>query len=108
MKLRSKAEQYEIYVAEQLRLQGFRGVHLTPKTGDFGADILCFDLYGNSCSIQVKCYSKPVGYRAVEEALSGSHYYRCKRAILITNSSFTKHARKGAEALGVELFVCHF
>ena len=98
-------EAYEQYVAQQLRMQGFRGVKITPKTSDFGADILCFDLRGNGCAIQCKYYSKPVGYKAVEETLAGARYYGCKRAILITNNKFTKNARKGAEKLGVELYV---
>ena len=97
---------YERYVANQLLVQGFKGVHMTSKTGDYGADILCFDLHDNSCAVQCKHYSKPVGYKAVEEALAGARYYNCRRAILVCNSSFTKNAIKGAEKLGVELFVC--
>ena len=75
--------------------------------GDFGADIICFDLHGNSCAIQCKAYSKPVGYKAVEEALAGARYYNCVRAIVISRSGFTKNARKGAQRLGVELFNCY-
>ena len=99
-------EEYEKYVAYHLKAQGFRGVKLTPKTGDYGADILCFDLCGRSCAVQCKFYHKPVGYKAVQEALSGKIYYNCKRAILVSNSGFTKQARKGAQKLGVDLYVC--
>lgn len=98
--------EYENYVAYQLRLQGFKGVQLTPKTGDFGADILCFDLCGRSCAIQCKCYNKPVGYKAVQETLSGAKYYNCQRAILVSSSGFTKQAKEGAEKLGVDLYIC--
>lgn len=105
---RKRAIEYEQYVAMQLKRQGFQAVQLTPKTGDFGADILCFDRHGNSCAIQCKYYSKPVGYRAVEEALAGARYYNCKRALVITNTSFTKNAIRGAERLNVELCICFF
>ena len=101
-----KGVEYEKYVAYHLKAQGFRGVKLTPKTGDFGADILCFDLYGNSCAVQCKFYHKPVGYKAVQEAFSGKTYYGCQRAILVSNSGFTKNAKKGADKLGVDLYVC--
>ena len=100
--------QYESYVAYQLFLQGFKGVHTTSKTGDYGADILCFDLIGHSCAIQCKLYSKPVGYKAVQEALAGAKYYNCRRAIVVCNTSYTKNAIKGAKKLGVELFVCKY
>ena len=103
---RDEALFYEEYVANQLRAQGFINVRLTKKTGDYGADILCVDLRGNTCAVQCKCYSKPVGYKAVEEALAGAKYYNCKRALLVSNSYFTKNACEGAQRLGVELFMC--
>lgn len=102
----SNGIEYENYVAYQLRAQGFKGVRLTPKTGDFGADILCFDLCGRSCAVQCKCYNKPVGYKAVEETFSGARYYNCSRAILVSSSGFTKQAKKGADRLGVDLYIC--
>ena len=99
---------YEEYVAYWLKMQGFTGVHLTSKTGDFGADIRCFDLRGVPCAVQCKHHSKPVGYKAVEEAFAGASYYKCQRALLITNYSFTKNARKGATQLGVELYIVRY
>ena len=108
MPKKERAIAYEQYVAKQLRSQGFCGVQLTPATGDFGADILCFDRLGNSCAVQCKLYSKPVGYHAVEETLAGARYYNCKRAILVSNNQFTKSASRGAQRLGVELFICFF
>lgn len=78
---------------------------MTAKTGDYGADILCFDLHGNSCAVQCKYYSKPVGYDAVEETLAGAKYYHCSRAILICSSKYTKNAIIGAKRLNVELYV---
>ena len=97
---------YEKHVANLLRLQGFRNVELTKRSGDFGADILCVDIQGNTCAIQCKYYSGHVGYKAVEEALAGARYYSCMRALLVTNNKYTKSAIKGANKLGVELFIC--
>lgn len=98
-------QQFEAYVASQLRQQGFQGVHLTPKTGDFGADILCFDRFGQPCAVQCKYLSRFAGYKAVEETLAGAKYYQCKRALLVTNCGFTRNAKEGAKKLDVELYV---
>lgn len=87
--------------------QGFKGIRLTPHSSDYGADILCFDLHGNSCAVQCKFSSSKVGYKAVEETLAGARYYKCRRAMLVSNQGFTKNAIQGANALGVELYVCH-
>lgn len=103
--LTNDALQFEKHVAYQLKLQGFRNVELTKATGDYGADIICYDLHGNRCAVQCKYYSKPVGYKAVEEALAGARYYNCQRALLVTNKCFTKNARQGAKRIGVELYV---
>lgn len=103
--LTNKALEYEKYVAYQLKLQGFCKVELTKTTADYGADILCYDLHGNRCAVQCKYYSKPVGYKAVEETLAGARYYNCQRALLITNKCFTKNAKEGAKRIGVELYV---
>ena len=98
--------EYEKYVSYQLKQQGFRAIRETPKTGDYGADILCFDLCGRSCAIQCKYYHKKVGYKAVQEARSGAKYYNCTRAILVTNIGFTRNAKNGAKKLGVDLYIC--
>lgn len=112
MMLRKKnpfiGRKYEEFVSQKLIYQGFQGVRLTPPSSDYGADILCFDLHGNPCAVQCKYSSKPVGYKAVEEALAGARYYKCRRALLVSSSGFTKNAKRGADELGVELFVCFF
>lgn len=106
-KLYNESIEFEKHVANHLKAQGFKHVIFTPKTGDYGADILCFDIYGTSCAIQCKYYSKAIGYEAVQEALAGARYYKCQRALVIGNTRFTKNAIKGAKEIGVELFICH-
>ena len=95
---------YERIVGLQLKQQGFYDIQFTPKTGDYGTDILCKDKYGCSCAVQCKLYSKPVGYKAVQETFSGAKFYNCQRAILISSNKYTKSAITGAKRLGVELF----
>jgi HJR/Mrr/RecB family endonuclease len=52
----------------------------------------------------VKRYNKPVGNKAVQEANAAQIYYRCYRALVVTNSSFTTPAKQLAERCKVELW----
>lgn len=95
--------EFEKWCAEWLRQNGFDNVIVTPGSGDYGIDIIaCKDnaKYG----IQCKRYKGSVGWHAVEEAKAGAEYWRCQRAVVLTNSNFTKQAIEGAGRIGVELW----
>lgn len=96
-------EDYEKYVASQLRKQGYHSVKITKASGDHGADIIAYAPDGVKCAIQCKYYSKPVGNKAIQEALAGAVFYECNRAIVITNTTFTKQAIEEAKKIGVKL-----
>lgn len=96
-------EDYERYVAKRLLALGYKQIRMTKASGDHGADIIAVDPNGISCAIQCKYYSSSVGNKAVQEALSGSAYYGCQRAIVITNNDFTRQAIEDADRIGVEL-----
>ena len=94
---------FEYYCADILKRKGFRKITVTQGSGDYGIDIIAWKdnvKYG----IQCKRYSGNVGYRAVEEAYTGAGIYSCNRAVVMTNSGFTKQAKQGARRLGVELW----
>ena len=95
--------EYEKQITYWLALHGFYNIQLTRATGDFGADILaertCYRYV-----IQCKYYTRPVGYHAVEEVLGALHYYGAQGALIVTNSTFTRQAKKGAQKTGVLLF----
>ena len=57
--------EYEEYVAEELRQDGFTEVDTTPKSGDFGADVLAMDGERRVC-VQCKRYAPghPVGVKS--------------------------------------------
>ncbi|MCD7733978.1 MAG: restriction endonuclease [Clostridiales bacterium] len=94
--------EYETYVAELLRRQGFRDITFTPRTGDFGVDLLA--THGrNRYAIQCKYYSGAVGGAAVQEAVAGMAYYDCERGMVVTNSLLTEGARELARANGIEV-----
>jgi len=53
--------------------------------------------------VQAKGYSKRVGVRAVQEAISGALFYKATKAVVATNSFFTTQAKQLANASGVTL-----
>ena len=94
--------EYELACAEYLRKKGFRDVSVTQASRDQGADIIAFRKK-EKCAVQCKYYQSPVGNKAVQEVYAATTYYGCDRAIVMTNSTFTKGAIELAESLQVEL-----
>lgn len=94
--------EFESYVAYIFRRQGYN-VITTPKTGDFGADLILTKPNERIC-VQCKRYKKPVGVSAVQEVATAKTYYDCEKAVVVTNSKFTKAANKLATANKVVLY----
>ncbi|MDE5793037.1 MAG: restriction endonuclease, partial [Oscillospiraceae bacterium] len=66
--------QFEKIVSKILEFNGFTNVENTKASGDNGIDILA-KKDGTSYAIQCKCYSKPVGNKAIQEAYTGKEFY---------------------------------
>lgn len=92
---------FEHRVAEVFRSFGWH-VHVTPGSGDFGADLVMTRERERVC-VQAKRYSGRVGRAAVAEAVSSLPHYGGTRAMVVTNSSFTPAARLTASKWNVEL-----
>ncbi|MCD7950117.1 MAG: restriction endonuclease [Erysipelotrichaceae bacterium] len=84
-------EEFEQYVAEILKYNGYTNVELTKHTGDYGIDILA-DYQGYSYAIQCKMYHKPVGIAAIQQAYAGYIYYDCDYPVVVTNNHYTQAA----------------
>ena len=96
--------EYEEYVAEELRSEGFTNVDTTPKSGDYGADVLAYDGDRRVC-VQCKRYAPGhlVGVKAVQEIYSAKDYYGCDDAYIYTTSDYSPAAVEMANELGVVL-----
>lgn len=83
--------QFEEFVAAVLEGNGYEIRQMTSTTGDFGADIIA---YRNEELIAIQCkrYAKPVGLKAVQEAIAAMKHYECDSCLVVTNSRFTKQA----------------
>jgi restriction system protein len=91
--------EFERWLGNLFEQLGFK-VEQTPYRGDFGAD---FILTWNQTRIaaQAKRASRPVGVRAVQEVVAAKSFYRCQRAMVVTNNYFTEQAMLLGRANGV-------
>ena len=94
---------FEYFCADLLRYNGFNHIKVTSGSGDFGVDILC-EYKSIKYAIQCKCYSNTVGNKAVQEIFSGKVFYKCEKAVVITNNYFTAAAEETARLTNVELW----
>ena len=95
--------EFEEYCAELLEAKGFENVEMPPASHDYGIDIIA-DKDGISYAIQCKCYSDPIGIKAIQEAYAGKDYYKAMIGVVMTNQGFTKSAREFADKLNVVLW----
>lgn len=101
----NNGKNYEKYVAKRMKWHGFIFVRVSGKSGDYGADVMARTFpFLRKVVVQCKHYKKPVGVEAVQEAISAREYYGAKVAIVASNNTFTRNAKKLAAKCGVELW----
>ena len=83
---------FEHYISRVLRANGYTNVRLTEKY-DYGVDIIA-NKDGVRWGIQVKRRASLVGADAVRQAVTGLQVYGCDKAMVITNSYYTKVAKR--------------
>jgi hypothetical protein len=95
--------QFESFLRDVFENLGF-AVSMTKASGDQGVDLVAAK-NGLKLAIQAKGYDQmvTVGNSAVQEAHTGMAYYRCDACAVITQSSFTNHAKELAKSIGCEL-----
>lgn len=95
-------EDFEKVVGELLKQHGFTSLEFTPKSCDFGADILAKS--GEvKYAVQIKRSMGPVGIAAVQEVLGGMAYYGASKGMVITNSFFSTSAKELADRASIRL-----
>jgi restriction system protein len=98
----TSGERYERHVARKMRWRLWLFVRRIGKSGDYGADVIARGFLFTKIVVQCKCYSNPVGVKAIQEAYAAKRYYGASRAAVATNSTFTKQAKRLAKACHVE------
>ncbi len=91
-------EAFEQWLTAVLQEAGF-AVAVTPKSKDFGVDVVA-QYRGQRIGIQAKKRKgKNVGNAAVQEVNAGCDYHDCPLAAVVTQSRFTASARAQADRL---------
>ncbi len=98
-----EGHEFEHFCADLLEKHGFIDVEVTKGSGDYGIDILA-EKDGVTYAIQCKCYSDPVGVKAVQEAYAGRDYYDRMVGAVLTNQYFTTPAVEAAKRLKILLW----
>lgn len=94
---------YERMLQQQIE-ENFPEAHvaMTSATGDHGSDLIV-DIKGIRIAIQAKYYQSAVGNAAVQEAFSGKGFYEADFAMVVCNSTYTRHAKELSEKINVIL-----
>ncbi len=95
-------EQFEEFLKYNFEKFGYK-VSLTPKSGDYGADLVC-QKDGQTLIIQAKRYNDKVRNSAIQEIVAAKAYYNADKCMVVTNSYFTEPAKELALANDVELW----
>lgn len=82
--------EFEYFVAAWLKDKGYTNVRITEKY-DLGVDIIA-KKDGITWGVQVKHYNGLVGIEAVRQVVVALKKYKCDRAMVITNSVFSRPA----------------
>lgn len=94
-------EAFENFIALIYERMGYQ-VEITKSSNDQGVDIIATNLK-EKIAIQTKCYSSPVGNKAIQEVIAGLTFYDSDKGIVVTNSIFTKSAIELAQKSHIEL-----
>ena len=98
-----EGHEFEHYCAGLLQKKGFIDVEVTKGSGDYGVDILA-EKDGVTYAIQCKCYTAPIGVKAIQEAYAGRDYYDKMVGAVLTNQYFTTPAVEAAKKLKILLW----
>ncbi len=94
--------EFEHMVAAIFRAKGMQA-KATPAENDWGADVVVDGPEGRIV-VQCKHWRRVVGVKAVQEVSAARSYYHADRAIVVTNSNFTRQAEDLALSCRVELW----
>ncbi len=85
---------FEDFISQLFKDNGYQ-VEQTSYSGDFGADLI-IEKDEERIAVQVKRYAKDnkVGVRDINQIIGAKDYYKCKKARIITTSSFSKPGKE--------------
>lgn len=95
--------EFERFITEVLKKNGYTNVYTTKASGDYGADVIG-ELEGIKYAFQCKRFESKIGPKPIGEVLRGMNHYHCQKGVVITNNYFTPQAHKESQVNNVELW----
>ena len=95
--------EFENLLSDKFAAMRFK-VESTPKTGDFGADLIVENSEGTRIIVQCKRFKSKVNLKAVQEVVGAMGHYAGDLGVVITSNSFLSSAVKLAESHDIELW----
>lgn len=83
-------EEFEEFLLVHFEKLGYKG-KLTPKTNDYGADLI-LKKENSKIVVQAKRWTSKVGIEAVQQILGAKQYYKAEKCIVVTSNYFTPNA----------------
>jgi len=71
-------------------------------SNDYGVDLIA-NKGAERIAVQCKRSKNPISRKAISDAVAGMKYYKCTRAMVVTNNRFTEDAREFARGTDCEL-----
>lgn len=94
---------FEKYLLTLFFKLGYKVQLVGSHAGDYGTDLI-IERDGVRTAVQAKRWKSVVGIKAVQEVYGSLKLRNCTKALIVTNSSFTRQAQELARANGVELW----
>lgn len=94
--------EFEKFISKLFQKMGYKA-YATQESNDQGVDVIA-EKGDVKVAIQTKCYNGTVGNSAIQEIVAGMKYYEADKAMVITNSTFTKSAVELAKKNNVQLW----
>lgn len=98
-----RGEEFEALLINKFNELGFKTID-TPKTGDYGADIIIETESETRIVVQCKRFKSKVNLKAVQEVVGAIAHYSGDIGLVITNSTYLNSAIKLAESNDIELW----
>jgi len=89
---------FEAYVCKLLESQGY-AVENIRASNDYGVDAIA-TMGEERIAVQIKRSKNPINRSAISDASAGKDYYKCSKAMVVTNSRLTDNAKIFAEGIG--------
>jgi len=94
---------FEEFLAGLFQKMGYTVKHVGSFAGDYGADLI-ITKDDRVIAVQAKRHKSVIGVDAIREVLGSIKMCQCNRAMVVTNSYFTKQAKKLARANNIQLW----